>query len=104
VVKIRETGRTGYQRHVIARLRELYPEAIIIKGDANFLQGIPDLLVLWNDRWAALECKMNQASDRQPNQDFYIELMDQWSFAAFIWPDNEEAVLGALQSALLPSR
>jgi hypothetical protein len=89
---------------VIARLRSIFPDAIIIKGDANFLQGIPDLLLLWNDRWAALECKANQASSLQPNQSYYVDMMNEWSFASFIYPENEEAVLYALQLALLGSR
>lgn len=104
MVRIRETGRAGFQRHVIARLRVIFPEAIIIKGDANYLQGIPDLLLLWNSRWAALECKANQSSQLQPNQGYYVDKMNQWSFAAFIFPENEDEVLDALQSALRRSR
>jgi hypothetical protein len=85
-------------------LRSIFPDAIIIKGDANYLQGIPDLLLLWNSRWAALECKADQASQLQPNQGWYVDLMNKWSFAAFIYPQNEDEVLDALQQAFRSHR
>lgn len=52
-------GRTEniYQRSLIKRLKEEFPGCIILKNDPNYIQGIPDLLLLVGDRWFALEAK-----------------------------------------------
>ena len=95
----RETGRNGYQAQLVKKLRGLFPNCMILKNDPNHLQGVPDLLVLWRDRWAALECKGHGKAGEQPNQPYYIELMNTMSFAAFIHPENEDEVLSALKRA-----
>src|SRR5690349_7550602 len=86
-----------FQAKLVRKLRELFPGCLVLKNDANYLQGIPDLLILFRDTWAALECKANHGAREQPNQDHYVELMNGMSFAAFIHPGNEEEVLGDLQ-------
>jgi len=89
-----------FQSQLIKDLKEIFPGCIVMKNDAGYIQGIPDLLVLWNDRWAALECKKSGTANQQPNQSWYVDLMNDMSFAAFIYPDNKEEILHALQSAL----
>lgn len=89
-----------YQRRVISVLEDLFPGCVILKLDSEYLQGIPDLLILFRDRWAALEVKAYEGAPEQPNQDYYVRELDDMSFAAFIYPENEEEVLDALQSAL----
>lgn len=86
-----------YQAHVISELRDLLPGCFILKNDSGYLQGIPDLLVLYGDRWAMLEVKLSIDSPFQPNQEYYLELLDEMSFAACIYPENEYEVLDALQ-------
>ena len=71
-----------------------------MKNDSSYIQGIPDLLVLHNDRWAALECKKNSKASKRPNQEYYVNKMDDMSFARFVCPENREEVLNDLQSAL----
>lgn len=88
-----------YQAYLIKELRNLFPDCIILKNDTDYLQGIPDLLILYGDRWAALEVKSSRNADEQPNQAYYIAEMNVMSFAAFICPENEEEVLYALQQA-----
>jgi len=86
-----------FQSRVINEIRRLFPGCVILKNDPSYIQGIPDLLVLFNDRWAMLEVKVSERARRRPNQDYYVDKLDQMSFAAFIYPSNEEEVLGALQ-------
>jgi len=88
-----------YQRGLIRRLECAFPGCIVIKNDPNYMQGIPDLLILWQDMWAALEVKAYRQAPLQPNQEDYVLLMDSMSFAAFIYPENEGDVLDALQRA-----
>lgn len=68
-----------------------------MKLDSSYIQGIPDLLILYKDKWAVLELKQHANAKRRPNQDYYVDKMDQMSFAAFIYPENKEEVLYDLQ-------
>lgn len=88
-----------YQPQLIAKLRELFPGCVILKNDPTYLQGFPDLTLFYHDRWAALEVKASANAPAQPNQAYYVDILDQMSFAAFIYPENEEEVLHDLQSA-----
>lgn len=88
-----------FQKELINRIRDLYPDCIILKNDANYLQGVPDLLVLYRSTWAFLEVKRNASADHQPNQDYYIELANDWAFGAIVYPENLEDVLDDLQHA-----
>lgn len=81
------------------RLEELFPGCIVTKMDPNEIQGIPDLLVLYHDRWALLEVKRSSKAVHQPNQDHYVAKFRDWSYSAFVYPENMEEVLDELQSA-----
>lgn len=88
-----------YQAKVIRKLKKLFPGAIVLKNDANYMQGIPDLLILFGFRWAVLECKDTADSPERPNQGYYIAKCNEMSFGAFIYPENEAEVLHGLQLA-----
>lgn len=88
-----------YQAKLIKELKHLFPGCIILKNDTERRQGIPDLVIFYKDRWAMLEVKADENSEEQPNQRWYVELLDLMSFAAFIFPQNQEEVLNALQSS-----
>ena len=90
-----------FQAKLIKELKVMFKGCIIVKNDPNYIQGIPDLLILYNDRWAALEVKKSEHAHHQPNQEYYVDLMDRMSFAAFIYPENKEEILYELQQALL---
>lgn len=85
-----------FQANLIKKLKRLYPDCVVMKNDSSYIQGIPDLLVLYKDKWASLECKKTANARHQPNQDYYVGKMDEMSFARFIFPENEEEVLDEL--------
>ena len=93
-----------YQANLIVELKRRFPGCMVIKNDPSYLQGFPDLLVLWHDKWAALEVKASARSREQPNQDYYVEVLNNMAFAAFIYPEIEEEVLDALQHSFQPRR
>jgi hypothetical protein len=85
-----------FQANLIKELKELFPGCIVMKNDSSYIQGIPDLLVLYYDKWASLECKKSARAARQPNQEYYVDLMDQMSFSRFVCPENKDEVLDEL--------
>ena len=88
-----------FQARLIYKLREMFPGCIVLKNDANYIQGFPDLTILWKQKWALLECKRNSGAPKRPNQQYFIERGNEMSFARFICPENEEEVLHDLQQA-----
>ena len=88
-----------FQSNLIKKLKTKFIGCIVMKTDPNYIQGIPDLLILWHDKWAALECKKSMNANRQPNQSYFVELMNTMSFSRFIYPENEKEVLDELQRA-----
>jgi hypothetical protein len=91
-----------YQAKLIRKLYDRFPGAMVLKTDTSYQQGIPDLIILWGNYWASLEVKPSQSAVSQPNQRYFIEKLDKMSFAAYIYPENEEEVLDALQQAFKP--
>lgn len=95
-------GRTEniYQRSLIKRLKEEIPGCIILKNDPNYIQGIPDLLLLVGDRWLALEVKRSASAPHRPNQDYYIDRMNEMSAAYYVYPENEDEVIDEILRSL----
>lgn len=85
---------SGFQDRLIKRIKALLPGCFVFKMDQ--VQGIPDLLILFGGRWASLECKRSSSAQHQPNQNYYVGLMDTMSFSRFVYPENVGEVLGEL--------
>lgn len=88
-----------FQRSLIKELKERFPGCIVAKMDAGYIQGIPDLLILYNHHWALLECKRSANASHRPNQDYYVDICNKMSFSAFIYPENKEEVLSGMEEA-----
>jgi len=93
-----------YQAKLIKRLHSEFPGIVVFKNDPSYLQGIPDLTLLYSDRWAVLEVKKDRKAARRPNQAFYIDQLNKMSYAAFIYPENEEEIFDELQQTFQPGR
>lgn len=86
-----------FQAGLIKELKNRFVGCLVLKNDSSYIQGIPDLLVLYKDMWAALEVKRSSSAKRRPNQEYYVDLMDEMSFSRFICPENKDEVLDELQ-------
>ena len=86
-----------FQAELIKEIKTRFPGAMVLKNDANYIQGIPDLTVLYKDHWAMLECKRSASASKRPNQEYYIKVLGGMSFASFITPDTKEEVLNELE-------
>lgn len=86
---------SGFQDRLIKELKETFPDCFTTKLEQP--QGIPDLLVLYKDKWAILECKREANAKRRPNQEYYVDKFNKMSFSSFIYPENKDEVLGKLK-------
>lgn len=86
-----------FQAKLIKELKMMFPGCMVLKNDSSYIQGIPDLLVLWGDKWASLEVKKLATASKRPNQTHYVEAMNQMSFARFISPETKDKVLYELR-------
>lgn len=89
-----------FQAQLIKKLNKMLPGIIILKNDPNYIQGIPDLILLYKNRWAALEVKRGAVASVRPNQAHYVRTMHAMSYAAFIYPENESEILSEVQQSL----
>lgn len=89
-----------FQAQLIKKLNKMLPGIIILKNDPNYIQGIPDLILLYKNRWAALEVKRGELASVRPNQAHYVRTMHAMSYAAFIHPENESEILSEVQQSL----
>ena len=86
-----------FQSKLIKELKTRFPGCVVMKNDPNYIQGIPDLTILYKDHWATLETKRSNKASHRPNQDYYVSKLDEMSFSRFICPENKEEVLRELQ-------
>ena len=86
-----------FQANLIKKIKKLYPDCFVMKNDSSYMQGVPDLLILYKDKWATLECKKSANARHQPNQDYYVDKMNEMSFSRFKYPENEQEVLDELK-------
>lgn len=86
-----------FQSKLIKELKKEFPGCMVLKNDSSYIQGVPDLLVLYKDKWASLEVKKSATAKHQPNQDYYVDKMNEMSHSAFIFPENKDQVLNDLR-------
>ncbi len=85
-----------FQRKLIKEIKDRFSGCIVMKNDPDYIQGIPDLSILYQNKWASLEVKKSARAARRPNQEHYVQKMNDMSFSAFIFPENKEEVLNEL--------
>jgi hypothetical protein len=86
-----------YQAKLVKKIKILFPGCFVIRNDPRDTQGLPDIIILYENKWAMLEVKTSAKAELQPNQKYHVDLLNRMSFASFIYPENEERVLNELQ-------
>lgn len=100
VDSVAQQGEGAYKTRLTERIYRRFGEdrCQVVRLDSALLQGVPDIGVLFiGGFWALLEAKISMNARRQPNQQFYVQKLNDMCFSAFICPENEEAVLDELQ-------
>ena len=85
---------SSFQKAFINELKARYPGCTALKNDSGYIQGFPDWTVLYKDKWAVLERKRERGARKQPNQEYYVDtLNEKGGFARFVYPENADEVL-----------
>ena len=82
-----------FQKDLMDEIKRLYPGCVVLKNDAGYIQGFPDWTILYKDKWAVIEAKKDRNAKHQPNQDHYVDKLDNMSFSRFAYPENKDEVL-----------
>ena len=90
---------SDFQRDLIAEIKERLPGSIVYKNEP-YIQGFPDLTIYYGPKWATLEVKRSADASRRPNQEYYVEKLNNMGFSSFIFPENKEDVLNAMEQSL----
>ena len=85
-----------FQKELMDEIRDRYPGCVILKNDSGYIQGFPDWTILYKDKWAVLEAKREKNAKKQPNQEYYVDQLDNMSFSRFVYPENKDEVLEGL--------
>ena len=93
-----------FQKELIDEIKERYPGCIALKNDSSYIQGFPDLTILYEDKWAVLEVKKERGARKQPNQEYYVDKLNKMSFSRFTCPENKDEVLEALDTVFKRKR
>lgn len=82
-----------FQTRLVKQLEELIPGCFILVKPGYYIQGFPDLLVLYKNMWVALECKRSESAPYEPNQPWYLAELDSMGYAATIYPENSKEII-----------
>lgn len=87
-----------FQKELMDEIKVRYPGCLILKNDSGYIQGIPDWTILYKNKWAVLEAKREKDAEHQPNQDYYVDKLNDMSYSSFVYPENKEQVLEQLSN------
>lgn len=86
-----------FQSKLIQEIKKEFPGCMVLKNDSSYLQGVPDISVFHKDHWAMLEVKKSKNAKRQPNQEYYVDKLNDMSYATFVYPENKDEVMDELR-------
>lgn len=96
------------QHTLIERLKETFPGCVVLKNDAGYKKNIPDLTVFYKDHYAMLEVKASKKAylaslhdDSRKNQEYWINKFGEWTFAAFVYPENMNDILEEMKEVFV---
>ena len=86
-----------FQKDLMDEIKKEFPGCLVMKNDSAYIQGIPDWTILYKDKWAVLEAKREVNANKQPNQDYYVEKLNDMSYSRFVYPENKDEVINELR-------
>ena len=96
------TPEGNFKKNLINKIKKEFPGCIVKKLEADYDNGVPDILILYKDKWATLEAKKDkgEVTKERKNklaQDYYVAKMNEMSYSSYVYPENQKEVLNALK-------
>lgn len=86
-----------FQAKVIKELKAMGLAVIKNQAGPGVPTGFPDVLALGEGIYFALECKTSARAKKQPRQDYWVKKLNEWSYAAFIYPANHDKIMAEIK-------
>lgn len=83
---------SDFQAKVIKDLKAMGLAVVKNQAGPGVPTGFPDLTAFGEGIYFCLECKASARAKKQPRQDYWVNKLNEWSYAAFIYPTNWEKV------------
>lgn len=83
-------------------LEKTFPGIIILDIDPTTRWSMLDQVLLYDDKWAALETKREENASRRANQAYYVDILNKMSYSNFVSPENHKEVLRDLERLFRP--
>ena len=85
-----------FKNNFFKKLEDRLGGCIRVPIDESQFRSFPDTIILYGTKWAALEFKAERTGPRRPNQGYWLDVLEVWSFGRFVYPDNSMEVLDEL--------
>ena len=89
--------RKAFLEEVQNRIDPLNKGFLFFLNASNAFRSFPDIVILGSHKWAALEFKKSKRASHQPNQEYYINKLNEIGYASFVYPENAEEILNDLE-------
>jgi Holliday junction resolvase len=88
---------SDFQAKVIKKLKSLGLAVVKNQAGPGVPTGFPDLTAFGEGIYFCLECKASARAKKQPRQDYWVNKLNEWSYAAFIYPSNYDKVMSEIK-------
>ena len=88
---------SDFQAKVIKELKAMGLAVVKNQAGPGVPTGFPDLTAFGEGIYCCLECKASARAKKQPRQEYWVNKLNEWSYAAFVYPANWEKIKAEIQ-------
>ena len=88
---------SDFQAKVIKQLKAMGLAVVKNQAGPGVPTGFPDITAFGEGIYFCLECKASARAKKQPRQDYWVNRLNEWSYAAFIYPSNYDKVMSEIK-------
>lgn len=88
---------SDFQAKVIKQLKSMGLAVVKNQAGPGVPTGFPDITAFGEGIYFCLECKTSARAKKQPRQDYWVNKLNEWSYATFIYPSNYDKVMSEIK-------